>query len=550
MRLFLRFLCIILCIIILCCGFCLTAFADSGNVIEFITSFLMDSVSAYKDVSSDPNALIDYYNTPEGVVSLYGLCNVLTDGVHPYNDIAYRYVSAKLDDATERRYMVAELDKTQVEKMYNALNDYWYEDGAEIRSIGLGDTNLTYSNLTTVHGAFGYTGIAGGEGVAVEVNSSGRYMYFNSGDIVHDTPNTIWVYNGSPYYPPIIFFAEDGLVSQAGTPLERGYYYVLSGTELLSTGGWNCLEGNLSVYCQVRDSHVTEFGTWRSRWQPSYIWSNGHCLTYGDKDNDNVDLDYKDVYNKFVSSIGLHIATDDSLDSGVIKPPDNIPYDDDDKTVVMVPIDETSEPVYMTPTTYNNYVTNGDIYNTDDHSNNVVSGDTINNITNNYNNYITNNNGSSGGYDDKKLMDKLDIIIDKLDKIIKKIKGTVSTPSITFNIGNLLGADDDNFSRDTLELDWKSLIQTKLPLLAEAAQVVRQFQSANKPLSIEGDVPLPCPVGDNTSIHFSLNFAWFDDNLYNGKTGRQYVREGLSYIIYVVAFVALYRRTDMLFADY
>lgn len=500
MRLLKRVLCIMLCIIILCCGFCLTAYADTADIIEFITSFLVDSVSAYKDVAADPDALLDYYNTPEGVVSLYGLCNVLTDGVHPYNDLAYRYVSSKLDDATERRYMVAELDKSQVEKMYNALNDYWFEDSAEIRSIGLGDTNLTYSNLTTIHGAFGYTGITGGSGVAVEVNSSGEYMYFNSGDIVHDTPNTIWVYNGSPYYPPIIFFAEDGLVSQAGTPLDRGYYYVLSGTELLSVGGWNCLEGNMSVYCQVRDSHVVEFGTWRSRWQPSYVWSNGQCLTYGDDDDD--DLSYKDVYNKFVSSIGLHLATDDKLDSCLITPPADIPYDDDDKTVMMLPIDEPGEPVYMSPTVYNNYVTNGDIYNTDDHSNNVVSGDTVTNITNNYNNYITNNNGSSdGGYDDTNLLGKLDVIINKLDQIYNAVK----------NI-DLIDYDRiDQIVNPPPSYDNFGDITAQVPLIGEVRQLITDFQA----VLITPAATVPKIDFELFGVTESIKFDWYKP--YQGK---------------------------------
>ena len=112
----------------------------------------------------------------------------------------------------------------------------------------------------------------------------------------------------------------------------------------------------------------------------------------------------------------------------------------------------------------------------------------------------------------------------------------------------MLGVDD-LFDRDSVELDWKTLVQTKLPLLAEAAEVVRKFESAESPLSIESDVPLP--AGDsNKTIHFALDFTWYDKNEYAGKTGREYVREGLSYIIYVAAFVALYRRTDMLFADY
>ena len=77
LRLFLRFLCILLCLILLFCGFCTTAYADTADILEFFATFFVDSLSEFSDVADDPDALIDFYDSDKGKVALSGLLSAV-----------------------------------------------------------------------------------------------------------------------------------------------------------------------------------------------------------------------------------------------------------------------------------------------------------------------------------------------------------------------------------------------------------------------------------------------------------------------------------------
>ena len=547
-----RFLCILLCIVLLFSTFALTAYADSDfSVWDFILSAYCD-IYYTNNVASDPDKLVDFWESNPGkAATLFNLFK----GRPGLLAIPSIMAVKDLNEASDARYMVAQLHKEQVEGLYDSFYDYWSNDSAEIRNMSLDEIGITFSADSTisVHGAFGYVGGSGTSVLRGTDYNGGSYMRFVPPDDFQPDSNSLYVYNGSPWYPAVIYVSTKNTIYHGGKALPVGYYYVLNSAQLLYIG---VLVQGTTSFCAVYETDSSDnvknfyphlFLSSGGGSNKSFnVYTSGSSVSLRQNAADGY-MTYEDALRLYSKAVGIHVTTDDKLDSLTITPPEDIPYDDDDNVVMMLPVDEPGEPVFMSPTVYNNYVDNGNVYNTDDHSNNVVNGDTVSNITNIYYNYITNNNTGST-YDDTKLLDKLDSIIDYLKKIYKKIKGRTTNFDIQFDIGDLLGAD--NTDRDLLELDWKSLIQTKLPLLAEAAQVVRGFEESNSPLSIESDVPLPFPIGDNKTIHFALDFTWYDENKYKDKTGREYVREGLSYIIYVAAFVTLYRRTDMLFADY
>ena len=526
----------VFCAVLLCSSCCVTTFAFDNNfdLVDFLATYIF--ASSYNKVASDPDRLVDYWESNPGKLGV--LLNLMRRG-----GIIPAYVGAtSLNGAVDARYIAAQVDRDIVDEIYAqaqyfAGNDYRF---ATLDELHLSTNDDIYYDKITVTGSIPVTN-AGAEWIqSISSKKFGDAGYYS---VTRVDDASILCYPGG-LLPPLIYVPPYGKLYQDGVLLPSNYIYVVLGdNELLqSDPGYY----NYAAYYTGGDDVANDiiFGLSRGvidndthnyvpsvRGERCNIYSSG--LVVG-QINDAGYLGWSMV-DLLVKMCGFVIS--DGYTPPSITPPTDIPYDDDDNVVVMVPIDEPGEPVYMSPTEYNNYINNGDIYNTDDHSNNVVSNDTINNIINNYNTY-----------DDSKVLNKLDTIIDYLKKIYKKIKGKTINTDIQFNIGDLLGVDD-LFDRDSVELDWKTLVQTKLPLLAEAAEVVRKFESAESPLSIESDVPLP--AGDsNKTIHFALDFTWYDKNEYAGKTGREYVREGLSYIIYVAAFVALYRRTDMLFADY
>lgn len=541
---------------ILICNFAVVAFADGedNNVKwwEFICSFFSDSY--YIDnIAADPDQLINYWDTTPGKLQII---NRLFTGANAPQDsvtlIPKIMAVNGLIEASERRCMVAELSRSQLQSIYDSFNDYWVNGSATVRNGNLEDYHLTLSNGSTLHGGFG---TLAGAGPAVTNRNVGdaaereHCISFVPSGSLSSGNGDVYIYNGSLYFPPVIFVTTYGTVLHNNQTLDTGIYIVLNGSQLLMVD--SSYFGNKWCLFYSSSDHVDRVGRYVyndsgfSNITTIYkVIDNGSTL-YADQYRYTPDFSYDDILDLLSKSIGNHIVIDgQQVDPINITIDDNVPFEDD-KTVVVVPVDQPDKPVFLSPTEYNNYVDSHDIYDTDNTTNNIVDNDTVNNITNIYNTYITNNN-SSGGYDDTNLMTKLDTIINRLNDISNKIKTFVFAPDISFDIGNLLGVDD-LFNYDDLEFDWKTLVQTKLPILAQASEVVRAFEEADSPLQIEFDVPLP---GSNNTVNFALDFTWYDNNTIAGKSGREYVREGLSYIVYVVAFIALYRRTDKLFADY
>lgn len=421
-----RFLCILLCIVLLFSTFALTAYADSDfSVWDFILSAYCD-IYYTNNVASDPDKLVDFWESNPGkAATLFNLFK----GRPGLLAIPSIMAVKDLNEASDARYMVAQLHKEQVEGLYDSFYDYWSNDSAEIRNMSLDEIGITFSADSTisVHGAFGYVGGSGTSVLRGTDYNGGSCMRFVPPDDFQPDSNSLYVYNGSPWYPAVIYVSTKNTIYHGGKALPVGYYYVLNSAQLLYIG---VLAQGTTSFCAVYETDSSDnvknfyphlFLSSGGGSNKSFnVYTSGSSVSLRQNAADGY-MTYEDALRLYSKAVGIHVTTDDKLDSLTITPPEDIPYDDDDNVVMMLPVDEPGEPVFMSPTVYNNYVDNGNVYNTDDHSNNVVNGDTVSNITNIYNNYITNNTTGST-YDDTKLQDKLDTIIDKLDKIYKIIK--------------------------------------------------------------------------------------------------------------------------------
>ena len=138
---------------VLICNFAVVAFADISSLpFDFILSFYASSMYDYNSVASDPDALIDFYDTDRGKLELLPFIP-LTSAV------GYCVARNSLEEASEGRYLVAQMSRDYLQAIYDSFNDYWASDSAPVRNRSLEEYNLTFSNNSIIHSGFG--GIAG-----------------------------------------------------------------------------------------------------------------------------------------------------------------------------------------------------------------------------------------------------------------------------------------------------------------------------------------------------------------------------------------------------
>lgn len=453
--------CVALICVILGCNFCLTAYAADSMVWDFLFSWLYDTytnIDGYGDIADDPDALIDYYSTDDGRRAYDLMTNF--DGALPG---LLKYVTVNdLDEAVAGRYMAAQLKRDHVNALYDQLNGYWSDNNASVRNVSLSDIDIDLAADTVVHGSWGYLTGAGPAMLKGSYSNDNNYvtMYhmpdgydnytlFNSSNGHH-----VYVYNGSIYYPPMIYITS-GSATQNGVTLPSGLYCVLNSTELWYVGMgaqrfnnvyyfYSGSDDNLHVYVKSRydNTNVT------SKVGMVYINGVGYEPGYSD-------YDAYTVMDKFTKAVGMHIITDDTVEPKSITVPEDIPYDDDGSVIVLVPVDQPGAPVYMSPTVYNNYYNNGDIVDSHDTTNNYFTDDQIQQIINNYNNY-------KSEYDDSKILGKLNTIIDKLDDIYNAVKD--------------LGRLDEVLDAVPVYDDFSDCITTNVPLIADVQNLVEAMR--------------------------------------------------------------------------
>lgn len=413
-----KIIAVFLTILIIFSNLFLSCYADEISVWDYILSYF-DNFYYANNVAPDPDKLIDFWDSDPG--KAVTLANLFMRGGSSTPAVIGEFKAIHdLNEASDGRYMVAQLHKDQLDGIHDAFHDYWSSDSAEIRSLPLGDLNLSVNSGNHPIIRFGYTS---GSGPAVRYNNSSDFMRFVTNLNYTLNWDALYCYNGTIYYPPVLFVKTGSTLIQGSSLLPGGYYYVLSTTELMYVGDGN-FGSDQSIDCFDNDgvAGIERVVCNRAGYYDPIIYEDGVAHTVGV----NGDYSYDELIQKYQMSIGLHINCPNMSgdDSYTLKePPTDVPYDDDDNVVVMLPMDNPGEPVYMSPTTYNTYVNNGNIDNSDDHSNNIVNNEDIDNITNIYNNYITNNNTTNNNYnfDDTNILRKLDTIIGKLDDIINKI---------------------------------------------------------------------------------------------------------------------------------
>ena len=264
------------------------------------------------------------------------------------------------------------------------------------------------------------------------------------------------------------------------------------------------------------------------------IVNNGSVVSF-DEYCYTPDFSYDDVLDLISKSIGNHIVIDgQQVDPINITIDDNVPFEDD-KTVVVVPVDQPDKPVFLSPTEYNNYVDSHDIYDTDNTTNNIVDNDTVNNITNIYNTYITNNN-SSGGYDDTNLMTKLDTIINKLSDIYNAIVN-FSFADVDPCYENFSDCFFNHFTMLSMARDILEQIDAGVPpdnvQLASSDGKTPEASGASagdssSDVDFYSGVSVGSILGDQT---LNLDFSWY-------KPYREDIHLVLKFLAYAMGFIA------------
>lgn len=481
-----KIIAVFLTILIIFSNLFLSCYADEISVWDYILSYF-DNFYYANNVAPDPDKLIDFWDSDPG--KAVTLANLFLRGGSSTPAIIGEYKAIHdLNEASDGRYMVAQLHKDQLDGIHDAFHDYWSSDSAEIRSLPLGDLNLSVNTGNHPIIRFGYTA---GSGPAVRYNNSRDFMHFVTNLDYTLNWDALYCYNGTIYYPPVLFVKTGSTLIQGSSLLPGGYYYVLSTTELMYVGDGN-FGSNQSIDCFDNDGVVgiERVVCNRSGYYDPIIYEDGVAHTVGA----NGDYSYDELFQKYQMSIGLHINCPNMSgdDSYTLKePPTDVPYDDDDNVVVMLPMDSPGEPVYMSPTTYNTYVNNGNIDNSDDHSNNIVNNEDIDNITNIYNNYVTNNNTTNNyNFDDTNILNKLDIIIGKLNDIYNLIE------NIDFNVILNPPPNYDNFGD----------ITAQVPFIGEVRTMINDYKDA-----LVNDDTVPEIEFTLFGVNDSITFDWYLD---------------------------------------
>ena len=432
-----KFFCILLIISILLLPFCSLPASALGveDALEFALGWLIDTSCNISDGTNGVGTdLISWYNSPEGQIYLTYL------QTNPFFKQYGDYLNGYVQDANNSWYSVAHMKKDQVDMLFDTLNSYWTSDSAPIRNVTLSSLGIN-TNTASVNycGYFrGTNGIVSHD--VTDTKNLTFYSEFTSSN------NTLFVYQGSERCPPIITVGYSSNVGISGFNAYTGQYIILNpsgDTFYLGNAG---LETGLQFY-YLDTSTPYHFDCIRNRaWITPQLWTNGSKL------NEYNDFDAVYALDLFTKSIGLHICQDIS---SPVPQPDTIPYDSDDNIVVLVPLSEPSEPVYLAPNVFNNYLADNTYmtYNEGDMVvNNVTNNTMIQEFTNVYNNNTTNNGGDGGSYNDTNLINRLSnwfsSVLSKLDEIINKMP-----PSINNTSSSDSSNDSDSDSEDDSDSD-------------------------------------------------------------------------------------------------
>ena len=418
-------------------------------------TWFANSTYSITNGSMDYNELMDYYSSTEGQLYLDCL-DYYTLG--SYVPITGNSLSTIVQDANNKKYIAQNFSKEYVDKCFDSLNSYFRVGNSSIRNVDFNDIGVNYGNNDIV--VMGYE-----QGIRSCVSDNlydmlddtkNRHLdgYMPTDWADHRNDNIIYVYPGSYDFPPMIF-AFCGNISISGLSQVGNSIFIPAGvsgdsfrltphTDYLPTSSY---KGSISFgYVQNDLNYPFKFRTGTRQYYNNNIYyvSNGI--------NTPVNNDSVNYLQLFTNTIGTHICIDKNTP---VPQPLNIPYENN-QVVVLSPAEEPGEPVYISPTTYNNYINNGTYttINEGDTVNYYIDDSTVNNFITVYNNYASGSGGSDfpdgGSYDDTNLLNRLErwfsIVIAKLNEIINKLPLSQNNPPSD-------SESDSDINTDTVIID-------------------------------------------------------------------------------------------------
>ena len=556
---FIAFLCIFA-LLISC--FCLPVSAlGAEDLIEWYLTWFIDESKKLQNYDGD--RLIEYFSTPEGYNYLLALFtqwggaegNIL---FNPATDIV-----RNVTDANGHKFLSAKVKKDLLQNCVNSYNGFMSSDQSGIRTLNV--NNYTIGSNYNLRTDFGYVD-GSPPFVGNGTTSSAISTWF------HPTAfysSTVQLYKGSDLCPPILYVPTSGAVTFHSTSLSAGYYMCISDTELFCLGndertyksGWrydvNSNTGKVTLY-YLR--HYYNYGNFKFVDCGAYSGSSAYRTV------DSGKYTYEYLLDKVTKAPGLYLNLKNQ--TAYTELPDSDVFDDDDYTVVLLPVDEPAEPIYIHPDTYNDYITNN-VYNYDydnEYVNTVVNDNDVTNIYNIYNTTDSDSSGgSSGGYDDHNLLVTLrqwfSLISNKLDSIIEIISsGSYSDSDIDYIHTNdipfkWLDPDPiyDNFSdcifnniplfgtvRDTLD----SL--NNINYESEEMQSVKSEMFSSLGVSVSSSSSY-ADVSSDDSSDVTFNMPVFEVIFDYIEPHKDDVRNLLQLLAYSLGFVSFYKSTCSLF---
>lgn len=533
-----KFLSVFCCIFLIISSFSLTAFASViPEAFMFLNGLTQAWISEKRDEIESMSGEEFYYwynsNGPDST-----LWQIL-GGSYDLIKVPH-LIPNDIDNMNNSHYAMMEMSKSQLEKLKDDVNEHLGNYYGGLRYNTFSDFNLsTYDEIKAQSGT--YLGLSGsGSFVHYGVNYDGAYYQLNT----KPSPGEIALYTGSNQAPWCMFVPSGSCLYQNGVLIANSDQWVLPldyDTVIVLKS-----QGDLSLKFRWTSGNTISnvgFGFQNTA-------GNTQCALYrnGELQCTLATLSKFCSNYDFVSRLSKMINV--LLSAGYERPgyepvtlPDDIPYEND-KIIVCVP-DDGGDPVYLSPSVYNNYIDNGNLVYDNDY-NYDYSQDFIDNIKDSYNNYITNNNTTvESTYDDTNLLNNLgnwfDSVISKLEEISSKI---------TFNTGtNIAGIIIDLFDSDgggdLGNIKFNELLKTKFPFYDKIISNLLALQNMNTPLVISCKNPIYSLVNvDSNSNYpdFSVDFSWFDEVSIHGVSGREFVRNGIGVVFKFACLYYLYNK--------
>lgn len=421
--------------------------------------------------------------------------------------------------------------KVQEDSIRNIYNQATKINTANLRYFSFDDLGLsTYQDISCSITYTGYSCLPD-VGTAWNKNNLDGKFTLNTGSF----GSAVRLYNGSSMAFPVIYVPANTSFYQNGVLLPNinaTWWVPLGSDTLIQILGSSFIQPYTISGDTLND---LTFGFYNSgRKENLSIYKNG--VEVGQINTDSYPgWEVADLLSKMV---GYCITTDGDSNAGVIAPPADIPYDDDGYVYICIPEDK-SDVVYLSPTTYNEYINNGTIIEGDYVSN--VTDETVNNITNNITNIYE---GSS--YDDTNLLNKLEGWFSELYKKIDKLADSLEPSNVINNVYNTY------INPPPVYETFSDCFYDNVPAAAEAKQLFNDLCSVTETdLDIDTDVPSDGTVTDET-LDLSYKIAFYNPFSETKKTDeyeiinfdwyapyREDIRNLLKISAYVMGFCAI-----------